>query len=563
MRKINIINNEINYFDNGDSINTDNIIKSINIEDELKNIINDLENNENIEELYSFNDLKLYSFYRSTLCNNIKEFLKLFTIVESIINKFGDNIIINTDDVKLYRMATEVFKIKCSKVDSSLTKSRNYDFKVISRIIKGFASFIKIYLNRRNKSILAITQAADINRIRIDDKIKYYDVQYGKVLDELSKNINVIKIQLLNSKDIINKSKKLGNEFIPYECFLILKKVLKRKFLNNNNKIENHLYKLNNYKLKIKSSYDGSQFFYDEYLKNLETIYINYAIEIETARYLEKKLNICKLIATNEADRARCFVVGANKLEIPTFGIQHGIISDVSYAYFTPSSQKLLVPNITFLWGKSFQDLLLKTNIYTLENTVVVGQSRTDFLIDKLKLSNNNISSVKKILYATQPIDDLTYEATQILFESIRGLDNVEVLIKLHPNDSNTNYYYNMIKKYNYNNIKVEKEIDLYDALIWCDLIFTVHSTVVLEGAILRKPSICCLLNNYYDQGDFVKNNISYGVRSAKELRDTLVNKQLKVDYTHINDNIFSPDGNVYIRIVNMIENIGERNNYE
>lgn len=556
MKEINIINNDINIIDNGNSININDMIKGKDIEFELKNIIDDLEKNENIEELYSFNDLKLYSFYRSTLCNNIKEFLKVLTTVEAIINKFGNNIIINTDNIKIYRMATEVFKIKCNTLDLNLRKSKKYNFKIILRIFKGFLSFIKIYLKRKKENILAITQVADISEIRINDEIKYYDVQYGKVLDELSKDTNVIRVQLLNSKDIIDKSKILGREFIPYECFLILKRILKKRFLNNNNKIENHLYKLDKYKLKIRSSYDLSHFFYNEYLKNLEAIYINYAIEIETASYLEKKLNISKLIATNEADRARCFVVGANKLGVPTFGIQHGIISDVSYAYFTPTNQKLLVPTMTFLWGRSFQDLLLKTNVYTLDNTKVVGQSRTDFLIDKLKLSNKSINGVKKVLYATQPIDDLTYEATNILFESIKGLDNIEVLIKLHPNDSNKEYYYNMINKYNYDNIKVEKEIDLYDALIWCDLIFTVHSTVVLDGAILRKPSICCLLDNYYDQGDFVKNKISYGISTSNELRNILVNEDLKVDYTRINDNVFSPDGNVYMRIINTINNI-------
>lgn len=556
MKEINIINNDINIIDNANSININDMIKGKDIEFELKNIIDDLEKNENIEELYSFNDLKLYSFYRSTLCNNIKEFLKVLTTVEAIINKFGNNIIINTDNIKIYRMATEVFKIKCNTLDLNLRKSKKYNFKIILRIFKGFLSFIKIYLKRKKENILAITQVADISEIRINDEIKYYDVQYGKVLDELSKDTNVIRVQLLNSKDIIDKSKILGREFIPYECFLILKRILKKRFLNNNNKIENHLYKLDKYKLKIRSSYDLSHFFYNEYLKNLEAIYINYAIEIETASYLEKKLNISKLIATNEADRARCFVVGANKLGVPTFGIQHGIISDVSYAYFTPTNQKLLVPTMTFLWGRSFQDLLLKTNVYTLDNTKVVGQSRTDFLIDKLKLSNKSINGVKKVLYATQPIDDLTYEATNILFESIKGLDNIEVLIKLHPNDSNKEYYYNMINKYNYDNIKVEKEIDLYDALIWCDLIFTVHSTVVLDGAILRKPSICCLLDNYYDQGDFVKNKISYGISTSNELRNILVNEDLKVDYTRINDNVFSPDGNVYMRIINTINNI-------
>ena len=51
-------------------------------------------------------------------------------------------------------------------------------------------------------------------------------------------------------------------------------------------------------------------------------------------------------------------------------------------------------------------------------------------------------------------------------------------------------------------NYEITKELDIYDALIWCDLIISVHSTVVLEGAILNKPSICIILPKYNDEGN-------------------------------------------------------------
>ena len=403
---------------------------------------------------------------------------------------------------------------------------------------------------------MSITQVSDISEIVINNDKKLYDVQYGKVLNKLSEKSKIIKLQLLNNIDIIDKAESLGSDFIPYECFFIIKKVLKRKILNNDYKIENRLKELKNNKLNISNIYDPSSIFYDELLNNLESIYKGYAIEVESASILIKLLNIKKLIATNEADRARCFIAGGNKLGIPTFGIQHGIISNVSYAYFTPTNQKELVPKVTFLWGKSFQKLLLNTNVYTIENTKVVGQNRTDFLIDKLESYNNSEYKGKKILYATQPIEDLTHEATEILFEAIKGLDDVEVLIKLHPNEVNMSYYDEMVKKYNYKNVRVEKDIDLYEAIIWCDLIFTVHSTVVLDGAVLKKPSISCLLKKYNDQGDFVKNNISIGINNSEELRSTLIKNDLKLDYSLINNNIFSPDGNVYLRIIDVINSI-------
>ena len=161
-----------------------------------------------------------------------------------------------------------------------------------------------------------------------------------------------------------------------------------------------------------------------------------------------------------------------------------------------------------------------------------------------------------KILYATQYVKDLAKEASEFLFSSLSSYENqYEIIVKLHPNDTFYDMYEDIIKRYNIKNVKVSKNIDIYDAIIWSDVVISVHSTVNLEAAILNKPSICLLLKNYWDKGNFVKNNISKGAQNNYELLDLLNNLNWKTNYNYVDRNFYKIDGLVSERIKNIINN--------
>ena len=94
--------------------------------------------------------------------------------------------------------------------------------------------------------------------------------------------------------------------------------------------------------------------------------------------------------------------------------------------------------------------------------------------------------------------------------------------------------------------------MDIYEAIIWCDLIVSIHSTVVLEGAILNKPSICILLEKYYDQGNFVKEGLSKGATDAFELRELIATGKYENDHLqeYVEKSFYKIDGKVTERIL-------------
>ena len=420
-----------------------------------------------------------------------------------------------------------------------------------TRIIRGALYLVKMYFNRKEKTLL-ITQAADINNIVINNESIYYDSQIGYLLDELKKKTTLLKLQLLNEGVDTKRANMLGKDFVPYEVIIILKKII-TKFKIDSNKIEDNIDKLHLLNWKV-DGYDLSKIA-DKYLEDMlrNSIISNVKEEIYAEHFLNK-INVTSVIATDEADRPRCFIVAGNKNKLNTYGIQHGIIAPVSRSYMIPSDDNIYVPKITFLWGEKYKNILIdNSKVYTENNLKVVGQLRTDYLIKKTNSEREKIKKDEKIriLYATQYLWDLTYEATNIFIDAIEKLENVEVLIKLHPVDKYEEFYEKLIKERKLKNVKISREIDIYEAILWSDLVVTVHSTVVLEAALLNKPSICILLNKYYDQGGFVKKGISIGVSSAEEFYTVLTEHRYENSNLsqYVEENFYKVDGNVFKRI--------------
>ena len=93
------------------------------------------------------------------------------------------------------------------------------------------------------------------------------------------------------------------------------------------------------------------------------------------------------------------------------------------------------------------------------------------------------------------------------------------------------------------------------------------YITVVVEAALMNKPSICILLPKYNDNGGFVKDGLSFGVKDENELLEYMVKINLE-DITlnnnmqkYITENFYKLDGKVTERIISIIENPLDSNN--
>ncbi len=549
---------------NGIKLELPSKIYKNDIETEIRDFLLKIENQIvlgiKINEMYLYDNIELYNFCRGSIYDKLKELLNKYILIESLLDYFDEEIEINTDDLVYKYLAEKVFLIKCnfecSKSNSQ--KSINFKFKNISRIIRGFKYILKIKLKNKEKTLF-LTQANSINSISINKDMISYDSQFGGVLEKFRKDKKSFVIQYLNNDSLLDKSLNLGNDFLPFENFILMKKFI-YKLNMKSSKINNRLMYLQdiNFYFHNKNLYE----FINEFLlKDLEHIMNSYLHEIYAAEKLIKFMNINKVVAIDEADRIRCFIYAANRNSIPTFAIQHGIITLGSSAYFIPTEDCAYIPKKTFLWGEKFKKTLIdNTRIYNNKNIEVVGQIRTDYLFNKLKYNNEIYKSDEiKILYATQSIKDLTYEATEILFESLKELKSkYSLVIKLHPNDNYEDIYKDLINKYNIENVEITRSIDIYDAIIWSDVVISVHSTVNLEASILNKPSICILLNKYWDEGDFVKENISLGAKNKEELTKFLGNLDTyKLDNEMIiNSYFYKIDGLVSNRIINSINDL-------
>lgn len=569
MVEVVLLDDEIRLFIDKIEKDIKDILYKIDIENELAIIMKKIENSSaqgvEINNIYLYDGIEMYNFCRGTICTWLRDIIGKYLVIYEIFNIYNKmEISIVTDDIVYKDIITELFNINCKYIKKSennkATKKRynfKYNFMILNRVIRGlFFVGSKLLKNKKKDRIIFITQAADINTIEIKNNIINYDAQFGYVMDEIKRKKDVIRMQYLNSETVMDKSNKLGKDFMPFELFILVKRLYSNKLFDIS-KVKNSLDCLVKFDFSCKDK-NLIKILEKHLFPKIEPAIKSYIMEIITARILLCKLKIDYVLATDEADRTRCIIWAANKLNLKTFAIQHGIISQVSTAYMIPTKSKEYVPYKTFLWGSEYKEQLLKnTSVYTNNNLMVVGQPRTDYLINKLKfLKSEDSHKSIRILYATQYVWDLTEEATKLFIEAIKDLNNIEVIIKLHPADKYQAFYEEIVEKYRLTNVKITKNMDIYEAIIWSDLVVSVHSTVVLEAAIINKPSICMLLSNYNDQGNFVKNGLSIGASNKEELKNIIENRLFYNSrlQDYIEESFYKVDGEVSRRILKYIQ---------
>ncbi|ERI90762.1 capsule polysaccharide biosynthesis protein [Clostridiales bacterium oral taxon 876 str. F0540] len=571
MVKLYYINSLFTLFIDSQKEDITKFLQKININQEAFKFLTFIENQQiegfGIDDLYEVENIKMYYFVRPSIYEQIKNYIFIINVIDSIMNKF-DSIEIYTDDANLNIVTESIFNIKSSLLEGNnkVSKSYKYIFKYFFRSAKSLRALVKLLINRDKDRFLVVSHSADINKIESEDGDLYYDTQLGLVVDRLKSHYNLLNLQLLNSNEHLTKSIVYKEEYVPFELFSLYKRVRGVKLLKQR-KITNKLGLLNRIDYRYRG-FNLNQVMINHIFKDIKGEYESYAQEILCAENFMKYFKIKKCLIAGEGDRGRCFITAAKILGIKAFAVQHGIINEYSPSYIVNcKNQNKLIPDMTFLWGEKYKKVLKNcTNIYNYNNTKVVGQVRTDLLRERV---NNNIQEDKstiRILYATQYIKDLLEPATKILFEALNNLYlNYELVIKLHPSDKHEGLYKQLVSEYNIKNVSILKDGDIYSMIKWSDIIVSVHSTVIVEGAIFNKPSICIVMPKYNDEGNFIKDGVSYSARTWEDIVETVkrvyVNGEdilyaYRLDY--IVNNFYKIDGKVTDRIIELI-NVSER----
>ncbi|WMJ81186.1 hypothetical protein RBU49_02735 [Clostridium sp. MB40-C1] len=545
-------------------------VKNINIDAKAFTWFCNIENmkvkDSYLEDFYTYDNIPLYYFERPTIYLNFKQIISCFFIIKNIIESIHDDIEVESDDDIFLDVCNRVFNLKCHKVlgkriVSSVPQSvKDKKLKMLLRILRGIKSYVKFKFSPSNKdNVLVVSNVMNLNLLKVNNEEKFVDTQIGSVVNKLKEDFNVFNMQCIFNFDMLDKGLLYKEDYVPFEFFMIYKK-LKGEKLVHTNLIKNNLSNFENINW-IYEGYDLKEVMLKYAFNNLESRYMSDLIEILCAERFIKKHKIKKCILTDEGDRPRCFVTAGNRQNIDTFAIQHGIINEVSPAYIINTKYDNVIPKCSFVWGERYKNMLKNnSNIYNRNKVESVGQLRTDFLMNYLKHKANDNSKVR-ILYATQYFKDLLMPATDILFDALNLMEkDYEVLVKLHPADQYYDIYKSKAEEKRIKNIKIVKDGDLYEFLAWCDVVVSVHSTVVVEGALLNKPSICIKLPKYNDAGGFIKDGLSIGIENENELKNYLDNiHSYKFDEKfnqYMQNNFYKVDGKVTERITSTMINL-------
>jgi hypothetical protein len=225
---------------------------------------------------------------------------------------------------------------------------------------------------------------------------------------------------------------------------------------------------------------------------------------------------------------------------ITTIGIQHGSIHNLHPAYMYAAYEERFypVPHYTLLWGDYFKELLVNDSAYDAEQLDVIGQLRLDSLFtDEFKSSDRSAKYFTEgktsVLFASQPQRDpiLRKRAAIDVINSCKDLKDVELIIKIHPNEDK-DYYKNLANSLNANVTVLKNEANLYHILMRCNVVITCFSTVGAEAIFLRKPLII-LDHLEQDVLGYISRGAARKATSANELTERieeLIKEDFKID---------------------------------
>ena len=146
---------------------------------------------------------------------------------------------------------------------------------------------------------------------------------------------------------------------------------------------------------------------------------------------------------------------------------------------------------------------------------------------------------------------------------SLRALKNVELIVKMHPEDDSS-FYCKILSDLDFKAV-VTKDADLYTLLLFSDLVISIASTVIIEALIMHKPVIQLnLLENYafleqLEGKIFTK--ITKKADLHKAIKSALYDKSLfrkmeKQRKKFISDYYFKIDGKATERFIGVLDGL-------
>jgi len=386
-----------------------------------------------------------------------------------------------------------------------------------------------------------------------------YDYEEGKIIQkdtffhDIIKNLKASNIpirivdfennpkRLLKSNFLKNERQKVyGATVEPWENYITSEIIRKTKKFNQDlEQLWKKISRLEEYEKSLTyediSLHDILKNDIDSLLKSFKS-YMSVTF-IETAKRILDIIKPSIILMHDEYGTLQLSIIKeAKKRNIPTISIQHGANTESSISYFhlkhhvhdETNNLNFPLPQKMCVWSEKSKEDLIKHGNFPDDVPVITGDPKIDFLPKAIKKFNHkNICQKLKIppekmiiVFATQPLPNTQEKEliTNSVFKSIKNLDNVFLLIKAHPNETNLSFYKEIAKKFEVKNYSIQQFFNLYEILYISDVVINAFSTVGIEAMRMKKPVISLDLLRLHGNDPLIKSGNSTIVNSETQL---------------------------------------------
>ena len=251
------------------------------------------------------------------------------------------------------------------------------------------------------------------------------------------------------------------------------------------------------------------------------------------------------LSAVGESETA---FLNSDSNSFPSIIIEHGFANYTkdSGKYDALSFYHFLRDKIA-VWGPIQRDYLISSGHVNQEQILTLGSFKHDNFFTKKYLSKRK--DVRKLLLTLHPINEYAGRGNiqifqrfekfvEILSQILKNYSNCELIVKLHPGHSTSDYYVKTLFEKFFDNVKILQITPISNLLEDCDILINISpesydpSTVLLESMIMEIPIIDISLDDKKYELEYIKDNavleLSMESNIEYEIKQFFENKQLR-----------------------------------
>lgn len=285
--------------------------------------------------------------------------------------------------------------------------------------------------------------------------------------------------------------------------------------------------------------------------------------DIETIHRMVQKESPSVIVVIDEVGRPYSYIMGCKLGGKPSIAVQHGTISS-QLTFWCGSERFQMIPDITTVYGKTYQDVLVKTKMYRETDIVITGNHRDDNILQERSKEQIckaiGLNTKKKIIVwaltmiSNQPDENRRYISAML--DVVKKAD-VQLVISLHPTDSKQSEQY--LWKLDLPGIIIADKTDINNLIYICDTFITKKSTTAITAMVMGKPVIVMNFSGQPDMQPYVSEGLATGVYNEEGLIPAIelaLNGRKKEQKEALYNLCYIQDGKATDRVVDAIKSL-------